>query len=70
MSYKVITALREWVKERNEHDSEYIFTSNRGAKLNRTVINKLFTTFSKQLGKDITPHDLRHFFSAMPYLKA
>ncbi|MEH7276545.1 site-specific integrase, partial [Neobacillus vireti] len=32
------------------------------SKLNRTVINKLFINYSEQLGKDITPHDLRHFF--------
>ncbi|MDN3015780.1 tyrosine-type recombinase/integrase [Paenibacillus sp. BSR1-1] len=62
MSDKVITALKEWLKERKALDSDYLFISNRGSNLNRTVINNLFTTYSKQLGKDITPHDLRHFF--------
>ncbi len=62
MSDKVITALKEWLKERKSLDGEYLFISNRGTKLNRTVINKLFTTYSKQIGKEITPHDLRHFF--------
>jgi integrase/recombinase XerD len=59
---KVITSLKEWLKERKHQDSEYLFVSNRGTALNRTVVNKLFKEYSALIKKEITPHDLRHFF--------
>ncbi|WP_106766459.1 tyrosine-type recombinase/integrase [Paenibacillus faecalis] len=64
LSDKVKAALQSWIRERKEKgiQSEYLFPSNRGTKLNRTVINKLFNEYSKVVGKEITPHDLRHFF--------
>nr|WP_305474110.1 tyrosine-type recombinase/integrase [Bacillus sp. EB600] len=30
--------------------------------MDRTTINKLFQEYADKLGKEITPHDLRHFF--------
>ncbi|WP_338453410.1 site-specific integrase [Niallia oryzisoli] len=33
-----------------------------GKPVDRTLINKLFKTYSEKIGKEITPHDLRHFF--------
>jgi site-specific recombinase XerD len=66
MNDKVKTALQSWLKERKEKgiDSEYLFVSNRHKNnpLNRTTVNKLFKEYSERLHKDITPHDLRHFF--------
>lgn len=62
MNDKVINALKEWLKERSEVDSNFLYVSNRGIQLNRTVINKLFKKYSAHLGKEITPHDLRHFY--------
>ncbi|MEK4207150.1 tyrosine-type recombinase/integrase [Paenibacillus sp. FSL R10-2788] len=64
ISSKAKTALQSWIKERTDKgiDSEYLFVSNRGSKIDRTVINKLFKQYSALIGKDITPHDLRHFF--------
>lgn len=61
---KARTALQSWIKEREEKGikGEYLFVSNRGSKLDRTVINKLFKYYSSIIGKDVTPHDLRHFF--------
>lgn len=61
---KARTALQSWIREREEKGikGEYLFVSNRGSKLDRTVINKLFKRYSGIIGKDITPHDLRHFF--------
>jgi len=59
---KVASALKEWLKERPKIESEFLFLSNHGNKLDRTVVNRLFKKYSKALGKDITPHDLRHFF--------
>jgi site-specific recombinase XerD len=64
MNDKVRTALQSWLKERNEKgiDSEYIFVSNRNKRLDRTTVNKIFKEFAQKIGKEITPHDLRHFF--------
>lgn len=64
MSDKVKTALQSWLKERKQKRiySDYLFVSNRNKPLNRTTVNKLFKAYSERLHKDITPHDLRHFF--------
>lgn len=61
---KVKTALQSWSKERQSKgiDNEFLFVSNRNKPLNRTTINKMFNEYSEKVGKDITPHDLRHFF--------
>jgi integrase/recombinase XerD len=52
------------LKERKEKgiDYDFLFVSNRNKHLNRTTINKLFKEYSELIGKEITPHDLRHFF--------
>lgn len=61
---KVKTAIQGWLRERNSKgvDNEYLFVSNRNKPLDRTTMNKLFTKFSEDIGKEISPHDLRHFF--------
>jgi integrase/recombinase XerD len=64
MNDKVKAALQSWLKERKEKgiDHDFLFVSNRNKPLNRTTINKLFKEYSELIGKEITPHDLRHFF--------
>jgi integrase/recombinase XerD len=64
MNDKVKGALQSWLKERKEKgiDHDFLFVSNRNKPLNRTTINKLFKEYSELIGKEITPHDLRHFF--------
>ncbi|WP_263560129.1 tyrosine-type recombinase/integrase [Paenibacillus polymyxa] len=64
MGDKARTAIQSWIKECSDKGitSDYLFPSNRGGKLDRTVINKLFNKYSAIVGKEITPHDLRHFF--------
>jgi len=64
MNDKVKSALQSWLKERKEKaiESEYLFVSNRNRPLNRTTVNKLFKEYSEHIGKEVTPHDLRHFF--------
>ncbi|MNW57713.1 Tyrosine recombinase XerC [compost metagenome] len=64
MGDKARTAIQSWIKDRSDKGitSDYLFPSNRGGKLDRTVINKLFNKYSAIVGKEITPHDLRHFF--------
>ncbi|EIJ77612.1 putative site-specific recombinase/integrase (plasmid) [Bacillus methanolicus PB1] len=64
MNDKVKAALQSWLKERKEKkiEHDFLFISNRNQPLNRTTINKLFKEYSEPIGKEITPHDLRHFF--------
>lgn len=64
MNDKVKAAIQSWLKERKEKgiESEYLFVSNRNKPLDRTTVNKLFKEYSEHIGKEITPHDLRHFF--------
>lgn len=58
MNDKVVNAIKEYMKDRKETDKDYLFVSNRGNKLDRTVVNKMFNKYSDT----ITPHQLRHFF--------
>lgn len=62
MNDKVKDSLQGYIKERGDVENEYLFISNRGKRLDRTTVNKIFKTFSDKLQKEITPHDLRHFF--------
>lgn len=55
---KIINAVKEYLKDRKSSDLEYLFISNKGNKVDRTVINKLFNKYSDK----ITPHTLRHFY--------
>lgn len=61
MSDKVAEAVKDWLHERKS-ESDYLFASNRNKRMDRTTINKLFNEYSTKIGKEITPHDLRHFF--------
>lgn len=58
MNDKVVNTIKEYMKERKETDLDYLFISNKGNKLDRTVINRMFNKYSDI----ITPHKLRHFF--------
>ena len=64
MNDKVKAALQSWLKEREKQgiENEFVFVSNRNKRLDRTTVNKLFTDYSEKLEKEISPHDLRHFF--------
>lgn len=64
MNDKVKMAFKAWLKDREKEgiNNEYLFVSNRHKRLDRTTINKLFNDYSQKFGKEITPHDLRHFF--------
>lgn len=57
MSDRVTNALNEYLEQVAEIQG-YLFVSNRGNKLDRTVVNKMFNKYSDT----ITPHGLRHFF--------
>lgn len=55
---KIVDAIKEYLKERKEVPCDYLFVSNKGNRLDRTVVNKLFNKYSNK----ITPHTLRHFY--------
>lgn len=55
---KVVNAVREYLKERPDTGSPYLFLSRRGGQLSRGQVNRIFNTHSDT----ITPHTLRHFF--------
>lgn len=55
---KVVNAVREYLKERPDTGSPYLFLSRRGGQLSRGQVNRIFNTHSD----NITPHTLRHFF--------
>lgn len=58
MGDKVHSALSEYLKERESEESDYLFVSRRGGKIDNSVINRVFNKYSDE----ITPHTLRHFF--------
>ena len=41
-------------------DTDFVFQSNRRRQLDRTTVNYLFTKLSSVVGRDISPHWLRH----------
>lgn len=51
-------AVKEYLKELKESEYGYLFISNKGNRIDRTVINKIFNKYSDK----ITPHTLRHFY--------
>ncbi|OAA84692.1 tyrosine-type recombinase/integrase [Clostridium ljungdahlii] len=55
---KIIEAVKEYLKERKKVECDYLFISNKGNKIDRTVMNKVFNKYSDK----ITPHTLRHFY--------
>jgi len=55
---KIMNAVKEYLKDRGNSESEYLFISRQNGQINRTRINQIFNKHSKT----ITPHKLRHFF--------
>lgn len=55
---KIIESIKEYLKERKQDNTDYLFVSNKGGKIDRTVINKVFKKYSDK----IIPRTLRHFF--------
>ena len=54
---KIVNSVSEYLKERKS-ESTLLFVSRQGGQIHRSVINKIFNTYSDH----ITPHTLRHFF--------
>lgn len=55
---KIVHALQEYLRIRPQGESEYLFVSRQGGKLNRTRFNQIFNQYSDI----ITPHTIRHFY--------
>lgn len=55
---KVVKAIKEYLQNRPDTDSPYLFLSHRGGALSRSQVNRIFNAYSDT----ITPHTLRHFF--------
>ena len=56
-------ALREWLKERRADGSDYLFTSQKGGRLDRTQFFRLFQTIADRAGLPAEkqhPHALKH----------
>jgi len=49
--------LRDWLKERGEHPSRYVFTSQKSGKLNRSTFYRVFSDAAERAG---LPADKRH----------
>jgi Site-specific recombinase XerD len=59
LNSKIVEAVKEYLKDdRKQTEIDYLFVSNKGGRLDRTVINKMFNKYSDV----ITPHTLRHFY--------
>ena len=54
-AYEAMKALRNGAS-----DTDFVFKSNRNQQMDRTTVNHLFTKLSAIIGKDISPHWLRH----------
>lgn len=63
---KTIEAIKKYITERrkyiNADKSEYLFLSQKGSRLDRTTVNKIFKKYSKKAHLSIYPHLLRHYF--------
>ncbi|PGT99568.1 transposase [Bacillus cereus] len=62
LNSKVLRAIKDYLIDRKTystaHESPYLFISRKREKLDRTVVNRIFKSYSDV----ITPHQLRHFF--------
>jgi len=56
-------ALREWLRERRDDNSDYLFTSQKGGRLDRTQFFRLFQAIANNAGLPAEkqhPHVLKH----------
>ncbi len=58
-----LKALREWLRQRSDDGSDYLFTSQKGGRLDRSQFFRLFRTIASQAGLPAAkqhPHALKH----------
>jgi type 1 fimbriae regulatory protein FimB len=58
-----VRALREWLRQRRDDGSDYLFSSQKGGRLDRSQVFRLFRTVASQAGlprEKQHPHWLKH----------
>jgi site-specific recombinase XerD len=58
-----LKALREWLRQRSDDGSDYLFTSQKGGRLDRSQFFRLFKAIASQAGlaaEKQHPHCLKH----------
>ena len=58
-----VKALREWLRQRKDDGSDYLFTSQKGGRLDRSQVFRLFRTIASEAGvppEKQHPHVLKH----------
>jgi site-specific recombinase XerD len=58
-----VKALREWLRERRDDGSDYLFTSQKGGRLDRSQCFRLFKSIASEAGlaaEKRHPHCLKH----------
>jgi integrase/recombinase XerD len=58
-----IKALREWLRQRMDDGSDFLFTSQKGGRLDRSQLFRLFRTLAREAGMPAEkqhPHALKH----------
>ncbi|MBQ4646187.1 MAG: tyrosine recombinase [Candidatus Gastranaerophilales bacterium] len=65
---KCSTALKNYIKKRElialKYDSKpYLFLNEKGEKISRQKIYRIIHSLGKTIGKDISPHTIRHSFA-------
>jgi integrase len=58
-----IKALREWLRHRRDDGSDFLFTSQKGGRLDRTQVFRLFRSIAADAGLPLEkrhPHTLKH----------
>ena len=64
MNSKLVSVLKEWLKYRVGEDTDYLFTTQTGKKLEPLTISTSIATYNKSRGVDVTScHAFRHYYS-------
>lgn len=64
MNSKLSSVLKEWLKYRVGEDTDYLFTTQTGKKLNPITITSSISTYNRSRGVEITSvHSFRHYYA-------
>ena len=58
-----VKALRQWLRQRREDGSDFLFNSQKGGRLDRSQVFRLFQTIAREAGLPVEkqhPHCLKH----------
>jgi len=64
MNSKLVSVLKEWLKYRVGEDTDYLFTTQTGKKLEPLTISTSIATYNRSHGVEVTStHAFRHYYS-------